>query len=141
MPVVAKKKPRRVPISEKVLWKAADKSLKEFQASSEERYAQAMKVYDAQSPNTQDALDRMIDLLSGIARRKMWVGVRGRQDERVVMTLPDQVIKQNMTYMAVEILLDLAQMDVQVEDFKMPANLCAVCKNEIKPAKKKRRKK
>ena len=41
----------------------------------------------------------MIDLLSGIARRRMWVGVG---TNRVVMTLPDQVIRQNMTYMAVE---------------------------------------
>lgn len=137
-PVQATAKKKRRIVSEKELWATADKVLKEFQESSEERYERAMKVYNAQSPQTQDALDRMVDLLSGIARKHMRVKLKGAEEVAVVI-LPDQVIRQNMHYMAVEILIDLAQMDVQVEDFAMPPNMCAVCKGEVKPRKKVRR--
>ena len=127
-PVVAKK------ISEAKLQALAEKSLKEFQAAAEERFKHAKAVYDEQDAATQDALDRMIDLLSGIARKRMWVSPTRAGDARAVMTLPDQVIRQNMTYMAVEILKDLAHMDVRVANFKFSKKLCATCN---RPRKKK----
>lgn len=141
MPAVAKKKQKSAPrkrIPEKKLWEHMDKAMAEFKEASEERYERAMKVYNEQDALTQDALDRMIDILCAIARRHMWVGA-GPNSDRVVQVIPDQVVKQNMTYMAVEILIDLAQMDVQVEGFKMPKNLCAVCRKEIRPKKKGKR--
>lgn len=142
MATVAKKKRKEITrkkVSEAKLWKLMDKALDDFKAASEERYERAMLVYNEQDANTQEALDRMIELLCSIARRRMWVGT-GPQSDKVIAELPDQVIKQNMTYMAVEILIDLAQMDVQVENFKMPDNLCAICRTKIKPTKKKRKK-
>lgn len=135
MTAAAKKKPKAVVrkrVPEKKLWEHMEKVMVEFTKASERRYAKAMKVYDAQDAITQDALDRMVDHLCAIARKKMYVGT---QTDRVVAAIPDQVVKNNMTYMAVEILIDLAQMDIQIEGFKMP-KLCAVCKDEIKPRKK-----
>lgn len=122
-------------VSEAKLRELGDQALAEFQEASQDRYDRAMVIYEAQDNETKDALDRMIDLLSGIARKRMWVGAGRHSDSRLVMTLPDQVIRHNMTYMAVEILKDLAQMDVRVASFKFPKDLCIVCN---RPTKKKK---
>ena len=137
MAVVAKKKSRPAfkKMSETKLRELADQSLAAFQADSELRYQGAKAVYDEQDNQTKDALDRMIDLLSGIARRRMWVSAGG--ENRMVVTLPDQVIRHNMTYMAVEILKDLAIFDVKVDNFTFPDHLCGVCNRPRKKVKKK----
>lgn len=130
-PVVIKK------VSEAKLQELATKALDDFREAAEERYQGAMAVYEAQDNETKDALDRMIDLLSGIARKRMWVAPSRGSDIKAVVLLPDQVIRQNMTYMAVEILKDLAQMDVRVASFTFPDHLCGVCN---RPRKKKGKK-
>ena len=132
-PVVTKK------VSDNQLQVMAEKALADFKEAAEDRYNRAMKVYEAQDNETKDALDRMIDLLSGIARKRMWVAPSRGSEHRAVVLLPDQVIRQNMTYMAVEILKDLAQMDVRVAGFKFPEGLCLVCSTEIKPKKKRKK--
>jgi hypothetical protein len=135
MPVAKKKSKKAVKkVSEAKLYALAEKSLADFSAASEERYEGAMLVYNEQDNQTKDALDRMVDLLSGIARRRMWVSAGG--ENRMVMTLPDQVIRQNMTYMAVEILKDLATFDVRVDNFTFPDHLCGVCNRPRKKVKK-----
>src|SRR5262245_45492169 len=133
MPVAKKKSRKRV--SETELWKLADKALQDFQLSSADRAARAKRVYDLQDNATKDAIDRIQDVLSEIARRHMWVGLAG-DSHRVVQVIPDQVVRDNMLYMAVEIMLDLARMDIQVEGFVIPKNLCAECKNLIQPRKR-----
>ena len=139
MAVIAKKKAKPAKkMSEAKLRKLADKALAQFQAEAAERYELAMKVYKQQDSATKDALDRMIDLLCRIARTQMWVGTGTGKRERIVLSIPDQVVRQNMTYMAVEILLDLAQMDVKVEGFRFP-DMCVVCKKQVKPKKSKRK--
>jgi len=142
MAVAIKKKSRPVVIkkvSEAKLQQMAQEALDNFKAASEERYERAKKVYDAQDNETKDALDRMIDLLSGIARKRMWVSQTRGSNVKAIVLLPDQVIRHNMFYMAVEILKDLAQMDVRIASFKFPEGLCLVCSNEIKPKKKRRK--
>jgi len=132
---VAKKKSKPVVVkkmSEAKLTELAEQTMTEFQAAAEDRYKGAKAVYDEQDAETQDALDRIIDLLSGIARKHMWVASSRGSDHRMVIPIPDQTIRYNTTYMAVEILKDLAQMDVKVAGFKFPKKLCAVCNRPVK---------
>ena len=134
-----KKKPKKIRISQKKLDKLAGEALDNFTKESEKRYERAMKVYNTQKIEAQDALDRMIDILCVIARRKLAVRVRGSWDDAVVFTIPDEVIKKNMTYMAVEILKDLVYMDVQVDDFHWPTDICAECGAPVTPKKKEKK--
>jgi hypothetical protein len=131
----AVKKKAKASISESELRKLADKAMVDFNAEATERFVRAKQLYDRQSGDAQDAITRMTNLLCRIAKRQMWVGI-GKGD-RVVMDIPEQTIYHNMFYLACEILKDLAQMDVMVSGFKIPADLCAECYIELKPAKKK----
>lgn len=135
MTKVTKKKPKRT-MSESELQKQATRVMADFTAEAKARYDKAKKLYDKQDADTQEALDRMTTLLCRIAKRHMWVGV-GKVGDRVVSEIPETVIYHNMFYMAVEILKDLAQMDVKVAGFEMPSTLCAECHTELKPSKKK----
>jgi hypothetical protein len=67
----------------------------------------------------------------------MWVGA-GKGD-RIVVEIPNDAIWNNALYMAVEILKDLAYMDIRVADFTWPTDLCMECGTEIKPIRKKAR--
>lgn len=138
MPVAKKKKSKIATkkVSEKQLQQMAEKALQDFKDASEDRYKRAMVVYNEQDSETKDALDRMIDLLSGIARRRIWVAPSRGSEHRAVVLIPDHVVRQNMVYMAVEVLKDLAQMDVRVANFSFPKTLCIVCNNPVKKRKK-----
>lgn len=138
MAKVAKKKPKKA-VSESELHKLAEKAMEDFKSEAKARYDKAQKLYKKQDADTQDALDRMTTLLCRIARRHMWVGV-GKKGDRVVFTIPEETIFHNMSYMAVEILKDLAQMDVKVAGFDFK-NLCMECHTELKPTAKKKGKK
>lgn len=126
------KKAKAVNLDE--LRKLAGQAMEDFKIEAKARHDKAHKLYVKQDDDTQDALDRMTALLVRIARRQMWVGVGGKQD-RLVMVIPEETIYHNMVFMAVEILKDLAQMDVRVAGFKFVHNLCAECYAEISPKK------
>lgn len=132
--MVAKKKSKNL-VSESELRKLGEKAMEDFTAEAKARYNKAHRLYAKQDDATQDALDRMTTLLCRIARKHMWVGV-GKKGDRVVFTIPEQTIYHNMFYMSVEILKDLAQMDVKIAGFDFHG-LCAECHRELKPAKKK----
>lgn len=123
-------------VSENQLQALAEKALTDFKQASLVRFQQAAKVYDAQDPATKDALDRMIDVLIQVARRRMWVAPSRGSEHRAVVQLPEEVIRQNATYMAVEIMKDLALMDVRVEGYKFPDGMCGVCHRPLKTKKK-----
>lgn len=130
---VKKKAPK--PISESELRKLADAAMEDFKAEAKARYDKAHKVYVKQDDDTQDALDRMVTLLCRIARRNMWVSA-GKRGDRLVLTIPDETVYHNMFYMGVEILKDLAIMDIRIANYTPPADLCAECGKEVKPKKK-----
>ncbi len=124
---MAKKK-----INEAKMQKIAGGALKEFQEAAQGRYRRAKVVYDAQDSETQDSLDRMIDLLGRTARKTMWVSASKGSSQKVLVPLPGDAIHHNTFYMAVEILKDLGQMDVKVGGFTFPKDVCAVCSTPIK---------
>jgi hypothetical protein len=131
-------KKKRPSIDEEELRKLADQAMEDFKREAKARYDKAMRVYNAQDGDTQEAFDRMISLLVRIARKTMWVGV-GKRSDRIVMPIPEETITHNMTYLAVEVLKDLAQMDVKVAGFKFPKGLCVECYAQITQAKPKKK--
>jgi hypothetical protein len=65
----------------------------------------------------------------------MWVGA-GTKGDRIVVDIPNDAIWNNALYMAVEILKDLAYMEIRVAGFTWP-DLCVECGTAItKPRKK-----
>lgn len=131
---VAKKKSKKVTkkLSENKLQEKADTRLAEFKAQSLVRFQQASKVIDQQDPATKDAIDRMIGQLVAISRRRMWVAESRGSDHRAIVDIPEETIRHNATYMALEIVKDLALMDVQVEGFKYPKGMCGTCARPLK---------
>lgn len=132
------KKNAKKKVSEKELHALASKAMDEFKAEAKKRHEIARRLYERQDDETQEALDRMTTLLVRIAKRHMWVGV-GKQGDKIVFTIPEETVYHNMFYMAVEILKDLAQMDVKIAGFDFPRDVCADCHVPIKPAKAKKK--
>ena len=133
---VAKKKADKRKVTDEQLRKAAQSVMDEFKAESEARYRKAKKHYNSQDDDTQEVLDRITTHLLRIARKHMWVGVG---NDKIVMQIPEEIIYHNMFYMAVEILKDLALMDVRVANYTFPADVCVECGKEIKAKKKAKR--
>jgi hypothetical protein len=136
-PVKKKSKPPVKKVSESKLRELADAAMADFKAEAKKRYDHAHAIYNKQDDDTQDALDRVTALLCQTARRNLWVSV-GKRGDRLISQIPEETIYHNMHYMAVEILKDLAVMDIKVANFKWTDRLCALCGNEIesKPRKK-----
>jgi len=119
---------------------AIQRAQAEFMVASFDRMTQAKAVYDMQDAVTRDSIDRMQALLIRLARTRMWVVVgenkKGKK-ERVICDLPHDAIWNNALYMAVQMLKDLAYMDIRVANFNWPVDLCVECGTEIKPIRKK----
>jgi hypothetical protein len=130
-PIAKKKAPV---VSPEKLRELANGAMDDFTRESKKRYERVHKLFERQDDETQDAIERMTALLCRIARKNMWVSA-GSKGDRVVLTIPEEVIYHNMFYMAVEILKDLAEFDVKVAGFHFPPNLCAECFNPVKPKK------
>lgn len=106
----------------------------DFSLASLDRMEAAKKVYEMQNDATRDAIDRVQSLLIRQSRRSMWVGTK---DDRVSVEIPNYAIWNNALYMAVQIMKDLAFMDIKVVDFKWPVDTCMTCGNEITRTRKK----
>jgi hypothetical protein len=117
------------------------KAQADFMVDSFERMQYAKQVYDHQDGATREAIDRMQAQLIRISRRRMWISAtlnkKGKTD-RILCDLPNDAIWNNALYMAVEILKDLAYMDIRVANFNWPADLCVECGKPL-TAKKKRK--
>lgn len=120
MPV--KKKVKAVSESE------IDAVLQSLDADAENRHNKARAFFEAQDPETREAIERVASCLQRIARRQIAVG---RGTARTVVSLTDDTIVGNAFYMAVECFKDLAQMDVKVANFTFP-KLCMVCGKVVK---------
>lgn len=110
------------------------KALAAFQDVSQERLQYAKAVYDHQNHTAQDAIDRIQSVLIRQARRRAYVGEN--KTSRVVVELPNDAIWNNALYMAIEIMKDLAYMDIRVSGFTWPPDLCIECGKPIKRHKR-----
>lgn len=105
-------------------------------ADSWDRMQYAKQVYDFQNAAGRDAIDRMQSVLIRLSRKSFWIG-KGR--ERILAEIPKDAIWNNALYMAVEMMKDLAYMDIRVADFTWPPDLCMECGKPLRPVKKGRK--
>jgi len=123
---LAKKKPKKTKRSAEQ--KEVDKQVEIFKRATQARYDLARQTFDAQDEATQDVITRIQKMLclnaNGIVR--VWLKGSKRQKSFMV-TVEMDYIEMNAFYMAIEILKDLAMMDVRVAKFKFPESFCAEC--------------
>jgi len=114
-----------------------------FQKATKARYDLARKAFDAQDEQTQEVILRIQKMLCVNANGVVRVYFNGnRREGGVAVTVDMDYIEMNAFYMAIEILKDLAMMDVRVAKFKYPESFCAECGvklNDRGKGKKKRR--
>ncbi len=116
-------------VSTRALQKTADEWLENFKSETQERDKRTRLFYDVQDEDTQDAIDRVADVLSLISHRRVVVKKSGSQ-QQLILDLPDAVMRANARYLAVEVFKDLGQMDIRVANFKFPL-LCVECGKKV----------
>lgn len=112
---------------------AFQQQLEAFAAQAEARKELAIQVYDHQDAGTQEAIEIIRDQIVHMSRGEVTLKIGST---RRVFTLPADTIQANAFYAAVEIVKDLAIMDIRIGNFKFDLKHCAECGAEIKPKKK-----
>jgi len=110
-----------------------EKALERFRALAEKRYEIAMAAYNSQDKGTQQALDRIRDRL--VIGSTGLVTVKGQ-----VIQVDIGIIEHNAMYVAIEIVKDLALLDIRVANYKFPEVLCAECGATLAKTKRSKRK-
>jgi hypothetical protein len=105
-----------------------DRQVEIFQRATKARYDLAREAYDAQDEDTQEVIERIQRMLCVNANGVVRVYINGnRRKGGIPVTVDMDYIEMNAFYMAMEILKDLAMMDVKVANFKFPESFCAEC--------------
>jgi len=123
--------------------KELNKQLEIFKRATEARYELARGVFDAQPASTQEVIFRIQKMLlvnaNGVVK---FYPKNDRKQVAIPVTVEMEYVEHNAFYMAIEILKDLAMMDIRVDEFEFPETFCAECGiklNDRGKGKKKRR--
>lgn len=100
------------------------RATEEFESISLVKYEMAKDAYDLQDDKTQKVIDRIVGTLQQYATGHITVKVGGSY---VPVKITNEYLGFNLLYLAVEVVKDLAFLDIRVESFKFPELLCAVC--------------
>jgi hypothetical protein len=124
--------------------KEVEKQVEIFKRATQARYDLARQAFDEQDDDTQEVITRIQKMLcvnaNGIVR--VWLKGDKRREASVTVTVDMNYVEMNAFYMAIEILKDLAMMDVRIANFKFPESFCAECGvklNDRGKGKKKRK--
>ena len=132
---VAKKKSRNGKATKKTsiaaLWKLGEERLTILTKQVDDEFKLAKQVYDEQDDETQESIDRIHETLMTVGAVCMWVST-SRTGPRHIVYYGDELRRKMNTVLAVNIVRDLAQMDIQVSDFKFTKTNCASCNKPIK---------
>ena len=100
----------------------------EFKELSEVRLEIAQDAYNVQDDETKKTIDRMVATLQQYATGYITAKVN---KTAVPVKIDHDYIGYNLFYLAVEIVKDLAFMDIRVAEFEFPEQLCASCGVEL----------
>lgn len=107
---------------------AINKQLKFFREATQARFDLAQQTFDAQDPETQAVVLRIQKMLCQNASGVIRVFPNGeKRNLSVNVSVEMDYIEMNAFYLAIEILKDLAFMDVRVANFKFSEAFCADC--------------
>lgn len=100
------------------------RATEEWQSISLVKYEMAKDAYDLQDDKTQKVIDRIVGTLQQYATGHITVKVGGSY---VSVKISNEYLGYNLLYLAVEVVKDLAFVDIRVANFTFPELLCAVC--------------
>jgi len=113
--------------------------LKMWEEQNAARLRIAQAHFDAQDKETQEVIllvrDRIVSYSSGHAA----FYPDGKRGARIAVEIDPQWVTGNAFYMATQIMLDLAKMDVQVANYKFPDLICLECGEPVRDKKVRKR--
>lgn len=131
---MAKPVPKRKPKIDKGI----AQQLEIFEAATKARYRMATAAFDAQDERTKEVIRMIRDRLSVIATGTIRVFPQGRKNAGVTVQISQELVDNNLLYMATEIVKDLAFMDIRVENYSFPKVYCAECGDKLNKVRKKK---
>ena len=95
-----------------------------FEEVSAVKYDLAHEVYDAQDDETKMLIDKIEHTLRQYATATVKIGKRN-------WDITEEQLHFNLFYLAVEVVKDLALLDIRVGNFTFPEDVCATCGGEV----------
>jgi hypothetical protein len=117
--------------------KVVTEQLELYRKATEARYRIAMATFKIQDRKTQLAIEVIRDRLTTAASGSIRIYPNGKRKDSIVVSVDQELVDQNLLYVAIEIVKDLAFMDIQVENFQFGTVHCAECGERLGPRKKK----
>jgi hypothetical protein len=106
-------------------------AIEQYKSVSEIKYELAKEAYDEQDAATQAVIDRMVETLRTYCTGYINVQLQPPTGARVPVKLTNEYLGYNLLFLAVEIVKDLALLDIKVASFRFPKSMCAVCGAEL----------
>lgn len=107
--------------------------VEDFEAMSLVKHEMAVDAYELQDKETQAVIDRIVATLRQFATGFITAKVGGTY---VPVPIDNKYLGYNLLYLAVEIVKDLAFLDIRVATFEFPPSLCVKCGAEVIPEKR-----
>jgi hypothetical protein len=107
-----------------------------YEKDADARYTFAKLLFDAQDDATQDVILRLVEKMQHMTGQN-YVRIRAGKNE-TALPIPYDVQQKNFLWIALKMLVTLAEMDIQVANFTPPPNICAECGTSTTVRKKKR---
>jgi hypothetical protein len=104
--------------------------LRDFTKRTEERYEGAKTLYDAQDERTRGAVDRMVQKMIEMAGEPVATIKNGKVSRTVKVDVELQ--EKNFFYIAMRIMVGMAQWDIRVANFVLPGKKCAICQSRVR---------
>lgn len=101
-----------------------DPAIEEFVEITSYKAEIAVATFDAQDKETQKLILKIADVLKQYATGTIQVGRRS-------IDITADVLKENCLYLAVEIVKDLAMLDIRVGNFVFPQGACVKCGGDV----------
>jgi len=103
----------------------------EYKLTSEVKYELAKAAYDAQDAKTQKVIDRMVETLRTYCTGYVTIQLQPPTGALVPVKISNEYLGFNLLFLAVEIVKDLALLDIRVANFQFPQSQCAMCGAEL----------
>ena len=113
--------------SDKLMQEAVDR----HKSISEVKYELAKEAYDAQDDDTKAVIDKMVETLRTYCTGYINLQLQPPTGAMVPVKLNNEYLGYNLLFLAVEIVKDLALLDIKVASFKFPPSMCATCGAEL----------
>lgn len=116
---------------------AFERELETWKAATIARGRLAQAAFNYQDAETQATIERIMDRLVVGTNGVVTITISGHKKYQPVEM---HYLSLNAMWLATEILKDLAFMDIQVANYEFPTMICTECGADVKPPKKKGRK-